>query len=110
MAATLLARRQNRLAGLSIVKFVFVLTYGMSSNRRATEVAARNLRAQAYVVAIGKLCYKKLHKRVTCFVRTAVFCRNIMYKYRGLNEMYELSDRCVYYIITLTYISKKIIL
>ncbi|KAH3813922.1 hypothetical protein DPMN_142395 [Dreissena polymorpha] len=65
IATTLLARRQNRLAGLSIMKFVFVLTDGMSSNRQATEVAARNLRREAYVVSIGigsEVSHKELQK------------------------------------------------
>ncbi|KAH3807291.1 hypothetical protein DPMN_135626 [Dreissena polymorpha] len=65
IATTLLARRQNRLAGLSIMKFVFVLTDSMSSNRLATEAAARNLRKDAYVVSIGigsEVSHKELHK------------------------------------------------
>ncbi|KAH3788511.1 hypothetical protein DPMN_166656 [Dreissena polymorpha] len=53
MARSLLSTRGNRLDGLSIVKFAFILTDGMSINKRATKDAASNLRREASVVAIG---------------------------------------------------------
>ncbi|KAH3709264.1 uncharacterized protein LOC127858225 [Dreissena polymorpha] len=53
MARSLLSTRGNRLHSLTIVKFVFVLTDGMSTNMTTTKEAAFRLQGDATVVAIG---------------------------------------------------------
>ncbi|KAH3857042.1 hypothetical protein DPMN_099639 [Dreissena polymorpha] len=53
LACNMLQSRGNRLLGLTIEKFTFDLTDGMSTDRRSTKREAMHLRSMSTVVVVG---------------------------------------------------------